>query len=427
MQIQYCTIEDFLTQTDKKKVILFGTTYMAKAALSKIPQLEERVIAAVDNDSKKWGKTIPSGTHEISIFSPEYLEELDYESVVLLIVSQSFGVIRKQLDQNEKLKHLACYIYPWLLRYVKKQDYYQKRMVEPYERRIERKEDIFYQQIKEKVSAGQKPFILPGLNIIVSTYCNLSCKECSALIPDVKEKRHIPAKTVIADLERLFMVVDACATVDVIGGETFLYPELSEVVSYLIHQEKLQVIRLVTNGTILLSEETIKAIKHPKVKVILSDYGYIEKLAAVIHQLEENGISFEILTDMKWIKTGPAKFMDKSERDIAGEYMVCNNGLVCKTLVDGKIFGCGRSARLWSLGAYTSENDYREIGTETDTRNAVHHIMNLDKMDACNYCNIAREEEFVKPGEQRKKHQNQSAYTIVRRDEYENLLRGKNG
>lgn len=426
MKIKYASLNAFKESLGEKKVILFGTTYMAKEAISRFSlEIREKIVGAVDNDKNRWGEKFCAENISVGIYGPEYLKTQDFEKIALLIVSKSYGEIRYQLDQIAELDNLHCYIYPWLLKYADEKELYKKRVLEPYLTRIETKDDHVYQEIIKKTAQEERPVLIPGLNVIISNYCNLACKECSALMPYFSKKEYIRSNEIIENLESLFHCIDACATVDVIGGEPLLHPELDKIAEYLIEQKKLNQIRIVTNGTVLIKEEWLKIFSHPKVKIVLSDYGYIVKMAALVNQLEVNKVNFDIMSNMRWIKTGQPEYMGKSEEDLEGEYHVCDNGLNCKTIMSGKFFGCGRSARLWALGKYSSDNDYRDLEENDElNRKVVWDILNLKRMDACNYCNIAREEEYVQPGQQMRNGEIQSKYTIIEREEYEKLLRG---
>ncbi|MDE7435602.1 MAG: 4Fe-4S cluster-binding domain-containing protein [Lachnospiraceae bacterium] len=426
MKIKYVSLINFKESLGKKKIILFGTTYMAKEAVSRFSsEIKDKIAGAVDNDQNRWGEKFCAENICVDIYGPEYLKTQNFDEIALLIVSKSYGEIRYQLDHMEELDDLHCYIYPWLLKYADEKELYKKRILDPYLLRIERKEDPVYQKIVGKTAKGEAPLLIPGLNVIISNYCNLACKECSALMPYFSKKEYIVSNEIIEDLERLFDCIDACATADVIGGEPLLHPELDKIIEFLIEQKKLNQIRIVSNGTVLIKEEWLKIFSHPKVKMVISDYGYIVKMAALVKQLEVNKINFDIMSNMRWIKTGRPEYMGKSEEDLEGEYYVCDNGLNCKTIMSGKFFGCGRSARLWALRKYNSENDYRDLGDNEElNREAVWDILNLKRMDACNYCNIAREEEYVQPGKQIDNKEMQSKYTIIEREEYEKLLRG---
>lgn len=426
MKIKYVSLKNFEASLGKKKIMLFGTTYMAREAVSRFPSsILDKIIGAVDNDKNRWGEKFCAENVCVEVYGPDHLKTQDFSQIALLIVSKSYGEIRYQLDQIAELDELHCYIYPWLLKYADDIEMYSKRMLEPYLSRIEMKEDPVYQEIVRKTVKGEKPVLIPGLNIIISNYCNLACKECSALMPYFSKKEYIRKDDIIENAERIFDCIDACATVDVIGGEPLLHPELDKIVEFLAQQKKINRVRIVSNGTVLIKEEWLKIFTHPKVKLVISDYGYIVKMAALVNQLEVNKINFDIMSNMRWIRTGQPEYMGKCEEDLEGEYHVCDNGLNCKTVMSGKLFGCGRSARLWALGKYCSDNDYRDLGDDKElNRKAVLDIMNLKKMDACNYCNIAREEEYVQPGLQIDPKEIQSKYTIIDRGEYEKLLRG---
>ena len=73
--------------------------------------------------------------------------------------------------------------------------------------------------------------VIPHLGILVTTYCNLNCRNCADLIPK-RCSVHYPLQDVIEDLTRILENVSAIEEVLVIGGETLLYPWLEEVIDF---------------------------------------------------------------------------------------------------------------------------------------------------------------------------------------------------
>lgn len=88
------------------------------------------------------------------------------------------------------------------------------------------------------------------------------------------------------------------------GGEPFLYPNLKEILEYLLAQKKVLGIMLITNSTLLPKPEVLELLKNPKILVEISDYGHLEKMSRLIQVLEEKDIFFKVLTEQTWTDMG---------------------------------------------------------------------------------------------------------------------------
>lgn len=405
MKIVYCTEYEFMNRINNKKIVLFGTSFMAEEALKRFPELCDHIECAVDNNKDKWNKEVSISNLRVKVYSPKILRDVDCTNTELLIVSRSFGEIRAELDNDHELDELNCYIYPWIKEYEKMStdNGYIKKAWKPFLQQAGKEQTKILNALSQKVENGERPLLIPGLNVIVSSYCNLKCKDCSALIPYFHHPSHINIEVILRDINNMFSSIDGCGTAFVVGGEPFLYPDLGTVLEALIRQDKLFNIRLVTNGTVRIDPALVQILKHPKITVAVSDYGFTDKLTDTVDFLEKHEIEHEVLKDLSWITTGGPEKLGKSDEDNIGEYRVCHNTLICKTLAEGKYYGCARSARLYMLDKYRSDNDYVDIsGDIAANRDNIRRIMTLDHMEACDYCTIAREEKRVVPGIQLK-------------------------
>lgn len=91
--------------------------------------------------------------------------------------------------------------------------------------------------------------IMPHLGILVTTYCNLNCRDCADLIPK-RKKCHYELNDIISDMNIILDKVDEIGEVLIIGGECFMYPQLNELIAFCRGKEKIGRIIITTNGTI---------------------------------------------------------------------------------------------------------------------------------------------------------------------------------
>lgn len=419
------------------QIIVFGTGKLAQEALELDP-VRDHLQYFVDNAAEKHDKSLTAHGKDYAIHSPQiFAEELTGRQVVL-ICSTHFDAIIKQLNAIEELNDVECYTFPVIrLTFANAEEKFEKRVLNPclseYERVLTNSgltEEQRQQKLNSKknyiLGSGKekRPLVLPRIMILPTTVCNMKCKDCSSLFPYFDNPAHMDIKRIIADLELFFSAVDECVRIT-IGGEPFLYPDLEELLSYLINQPKLSGILTFTNSTITPKEPIVNLLKNKKIEVLISDYGYIEKMSHIVSLFEANKIQFSVLADQQWIDMGDTHFRNKDDETRRLEYLNCEQSLLMKAIHDGKMFSCARSARMYSLGAYTSELDYFDLEGRNipSIKESIKGFLYKETADSCNYCDCGKFPTKMIPAgiqlnDEKIPH---SAYTIVKRDEYEKL------
>ena len=127
----------------------------------------------------------------------------------------------------------------------------------------------------------------------VGTKCSLKCKNCCNLIPYLKQDSYMYEEN-LKDLEFLSQNFDiACLQVQ--GGEPFTHKMIDQII-YAIGKLNIRKIEIASNGTILLNNKVLKALKeNPHIYVRFSNYNCVEKRRQkVIEQLDANNISYKI-------------------------------------------------------------------------------------------------------------------------------------
>lgn len=442
-----CSLQELILYIleNEKKVICFGTGLMAKEAL-KNEAIAEAVVACVDNDCEKQGKDFLWRGCQYPIIAPDQIERYltgdSEEKLIVLIASSYFDVISKQLAEIQALNETELYIYPLLrLNFTTDSiEFFETRFVDEVVKEyqsvleaqnetsenIKSKTEELCQTLWENFKNGKKTAIIPRIMIMPTTKCNMRCKDCSSLLPYFKITEDIGIEQIIHDLDIFFNAIDRCIRLTV-GGEPFLYPELEALLKYLIKQPKLDGVLMITNSTLLPKEEVMPLLESSKVFIEISDYGHIEKMSRLVVSFEKRKISFKVLSQQFWTDMGNTDFRDKDKETLHYEYLNCDQGRVIKAIFKGKLYICGRSARMHALGAYTSEHDFIELKSTDSKEQTIEKVDKLyfaDYADACNYCDCGHFPTKVIPaGIQLGGNRQQSKYTLVERDEYENLKR----
>lgn len=443
MKFIHCDIDEFQKRRRGKKIICFGASQKLFEAVADL-KLEEDVQVVVDNAEKKRGTSIQIGNKEIIIECiDDFLKskQLMPSEWLILITSRFYEEIVKQLDGMKQLSNIECYAYPCLQLYIEEGqlNYFYQRLIKPIldtydeilcyqnvereERKrllVEKKNDLL-----ENMD-GYNKLVIPRVVFSHWNKCNLNCEHCGAYMPDVEIPYHISSQQVLKDVDIFMRSIEECLMVDITDGEPLLNPELDILLNGLTENPKIKCVFFYTNGTYLPQEKVLKALEHPKVVVMISDYGFIEKMAKIVAVFEKRGINFRVMTDMYWMNTDSMEDRRRSPEFLKYHFLNCEAGRTRKRMAYGKLWTCTRSFRFHNLGLYESENDYvklKESDSDEELRKKILKLYLADTADACNYCDYGNMAvEMVEAGVQKNKNIKKSGYTMISRQEYEKLM-----
>lgn len=267
----------------------------------------------------------------------------------------------------------------------------KERLVEVYRRRgIDSENKIVIEHINE-IEEGirnKEALILPRLVIELTTACTLKCKGCNNLMPLYKKTSHVPKENVIRDIRRILGTVDGIITVELIGGEPFVYPWLADILNEVLSYKAVEEVEITTNGTIIPGDEVLELLRTKKVTVKISHYmsvDYKNDISLVLHQ---NGIRYEKYTELQWIDSGGTDCRNRSRDEIRSIYMSCYPGKHCKTMYNGRIYACARAASLHDLGICDDVNGYIDIHKAHNLREEIRMFWLKESDESCNYCDF---------------------------------------
>ena len=434
------SLKDFLKKvcSEQKKIICFGTGVMAENAL-KYKEISDAAILFIDNDRNLQGRKVYIGGKCYSVVKLEdAIKHIDNQTIILL-TSGYYKEMAKQINNIDLLKNVEVYSFPELrVSYSADSDeFFEERILkeclkeydivldqyrisdEERQKRIEDKKKYIL-----GVDKDSRPLVLPRIMIMPTTRCNLRCKGCSSLLPYFDSPEDVPVEKIIEDSDIFFSGIEECIRLTV-GGEPFLYPQLSELLSYLIEQRKILGIMLITNSMIMPNSDVMELLKNPKIFVEISDYGQLEKMGRLISAFETNNVNFSVLSEQKWSDMGGIECRNRSSEELRFSYMNCEQSRIIKGIHNGKFYTCARGARMYAMGAYTSDKDYFELNKNLSNGELKKKIKDMyynESADACNYCDLGSlPTRVIEAGVQPHGNLTKSAYTIVKREEYEKL------
>lgn len=411
-----------------KTIIVIGAGKLGRDFMKEYGQLYPGCIVLCDNDEMKQQKRIYVDDEKYRVYPVEKVGEYLNRDVIIVIASKYYSEIYRQiLSLGGEL--LPVFVYPFILDrkvMLEKQvrqclsDYYYYNHMDLSKRNefIDRE----YGMLQEK-----NQLVIPYLPVYLTTRCTLCCEKCNNLMPYFKNRNYdFDVSKIMSSITRILACVQELTFCELVGGEPFLYKDLDEILDFVGQQKKIRQIVIVTNGTIMPSEQILEKLKKYNVLVRISDYGMFEKMAKLVIALEAHDINVRVLQDMKWNDPGGIEKRGRSENERKFQYNKCIFSLRCKYLTEDKLFTCARIASLYLLEKYNGGNDILAIDdllTEEKLRNFYLHDTG-DGCDYCDLCSIDSGEEISAAVQVGTRQIKRSEYTIIRNDYFQSLKRG---
>ena len=237
------------------------------------------------------------------------------------------------------------------------------------------------------------------VEIVVTTACTLKCRDCANLISFYDKTYQIDYEVIVCSMDRLLSFVDKIEEVGVLGGEPFLYPWLGKLINYLCGEQQIERVRVVTNGTVVpIDFVLMKSFQDDKVHVQISDYPNTTKSKANevcdIMKLYNVNYLYVNRKQEKWRDYGTAEIKAKSLTELENQYSNCN--MKCRSLLNGKLYFCPRSAHGNDLGII-KENAFVDLLdnslSQQEMKNKLHTLLyDLSYIMACKICNAGTKE-----------------------------------
>jgi len=243
-------------------------------------------------------------------------------------------------------------------------------------------------------------FSLPSVQFAITTRCTLRCRDCSVMIPhfgrDSHEHFDLTFLQFQRDFDSLLNSVDHIGTVFFLGGEPLLNKDLPQMLDYVAGKNKVGLVSIVTNCTIVPSEKLLDVMANFRNKVFfgLSNYSTnssllpVLKRGEIIETLRHHGIKHTLDTgNQKWFK-----YELKKCNYNAGQLKSIFSGCIwhhCLYVLDGTLSVCPRSLIGHTLGAFElGVNDAIPLrkSNREEIRAGLVRFYEKDTLEACRYC-----------------------------------------
>jgi hypothetical protein len=250
-------------------------------------------------------------------------------------------------------------------------------------------------------------FHLPQIGFALTTRCTLLCRDCIALTPlfnsGAREPQYRHIDLGIDDFKRdltaLTRSVDSVKRLFLHGGEPLMNGDLPEMAEFAAACDKIELVEIITNGTIIPSERLLDAIAAYRRKIFFAMNSYKNpalkdrlKTAKITALLDERGIKHPLHADLRWYREEALKDRKYSpeQRRRLFENCWCKHSL---QILDGKIAICPRASVALQLGLVeTPPEDFIDLRKEDKASDAgklrreLIAFYSKDNFAACGFC-----------------------------------------
>ncbi len=232
------------------------------------------------------------------------------------------------------------------------------------------------------------------VDMTITTRCTLNCRNCNLFIPYHKEKLDFSFEELKKSIDLFFERVDFVTYFGLIGGETFLHPELTKYIQYLGEHYRDQIgrITVVTNGTVSPTDELLDAIKKYEMYLSVSDYTdvvpYGEKMDRFIDRVREKDIDYARNDSIVWTDFGfPEHPVKRTPEEL--EYHLDSCRPNWNALHGGRFYYCNVSWCAEQSGRFRLQpEDYLELERiDPDDKEACREIVKLSR-GTSSFCRI---------------------------------------
>jgi len=260
----------------------------------------------------------------------------------------------------------------------------------------ERAKNIYLDHCKEKKPGERIDFQYSVF--ILTSKCNLRCMHCVQFINDYPaEKRiNIPFDQIKRDIDIFMTTIDSVAVLSVMGGETFLHPDISKIVNEFAKHKNFAFLSLPTNGLAPIKPGQLEGITDKRIIIAFGYYLHIanERQKEIYHKNVELVKSFGITyTESQplptWVEPSRLTKTDMDINRITSKKQQCIMPPRNLQVRDGKIHVCDLSVALHGAGIADYPNDYldlREDCTLEERRKKLREFIDRPFYYSCGHC-----------------------------------------
>ena len=228
---------------------------------------------------------------------------------------------------------------------------------------------------------------VPSVDLIVTEKCSMKCRDCSNLMQYYENPENADLEQTLRSIDDLCARMDEIYEVRVIGGEPFVNKEVHLIVEKLTAQPKINKVSVFTNATIVPREHQWSALRHPKVRLFITDYDELSRnIRPLVAALEARGIAYVSEKANGWTDCASLEKHNRTPQHNAKLFDDCCAKNLA-TLADGRLYRCPFSANAAKLSAVPDyPQDYLAVAA-TERDEIRKFLREKPYIEACDHCN----------------------------------------
>ncbi len=360
-----------------KPVVLWGAGKVGGVAAHCMKKRGVEYAAFCDVAADKWGTQFCG--HEV--ISPDELKKR-YPNAAVIITSVCY------IDIYDTLRELGFKdVYDCVFLFMEI-DFSDFDFWTSKEYAIRNIEQCLAGTLEQKTRSG----VIDQVYLYITTKCSLRCRDCSVLIPYMETHENYDTNEILTDINNVLDGLGHVRIIDFYGGEPLLHPDLARMIRALRHENRIDRISIITNGTIVPDRDVLQAMhEEPRFMFRISDYGKIsEKVDIIIELLEQYEIQYEITNYAYWDRGTRIESRKDTEEQLIKKFKCCTASNVLH-VNNKKGYLCCAGSGGCNIGLFPeSKSNYIDLrDTENLSERLKYFITRPSRgeyLDACKYC-----------------------------------------
>ena len=231
----------------------------------------------------------------------------------------------------------------------------------------------------------------PRIQFVVTSACTLKCKDCTALMQYYKTPQNSDLELYKAGFDRLLKCVNTIFDLRILGGEPFVNRDMYKIIEWYHDLDKIKMISVFTNGTIMPGENNIGQLKREKVRVHISDYGFNrDKILKLETVFDKNNVRYYVQPYDFWQDSGNLLKRNYTKEKKRYLFERCRER-ECFSYFNGRLYHCPRAAHGINIGAMPDiKEEYVDLMNNSISDDEILRQLkfqrNRNYIDACDYC-----------------------------------------
>ncbi len=363
-----------------EKVMIYGYSSIGEAVYQECMRRGSHVLCFCEDSNIRKNKA----QIELDIFSLDEIIERDLNGKFIICIPNAEPVI-------QKLERAGYNDWALVTEYLSEQNYINDKYTIKSKGAAVR--EIESCVLSHKYLKMPEKIFLRNIDLEITEKCSMRCRDCCNLMQYYKQPKEYSVEKLVEWMDELLNYVDEIYEIRILGGEPFMHRQVHRIIERIISYPQVHRILVITNATIMPSEEMWEVMENDKVGFSITDYGKLSRnLINMQQELEKRNIVYDIHEMGGWTQCSNIAAHQRDEKELREIYQeCCAKNLI--TLLDGKIYKCPYIANAINLKAIpNAEGEYVDLGTlrekepEIARKELRNYLKEKEYFLSCDYC-----------------------------------------